>query len=326
MAVERETARGFDSLDSLVGALRASGEATRLRLLALFDDGELTVSELARILGQSQPRVSRHLKLLCDAGLLERFQEGTWVFHRLPSDDAHGGLVRFLRARVPEADPVIARDRERLAAVKRDRAERAARYFRDNAARWEEMRALYVSESEVEAALLDAIGPEPVDSLLDVGTGTGQVLALAADRIARGVGVDLSHDMLAIARVRLAEAGLRHCRARHADMYHLPFGAGSFDAAVFHMVLHFADRPAAAIAEAARVLKPRGRLFLVDFTPHDHDSLREKHAHRRLGFAGSEVAGWCRAAGLRPAAPLMLPGGALTVALWSAERAAERNA
>lgn len=307
----------FSSLDALVRALRACGESTRLRLLALFDDGELTVSELARILGQSQPRVSRHLKLLCEAGLLERFQEGTWVFHRLAPEDGHVGLARILRACVPEGDPTIARDRERLAAVKRDRAERAARYFRDNAARWDEARSLHVSESEVEAALLDAFGPGPIDSLLDIGTGTGRVLALAADRIARGVGIDLSHEMLEIARVRLAEAGLRQCRARHADMYDLPFAAASFDAVVFHMVLHFADRPAAAIAEAARVLKPDGRLFLVDFAPHDRDSLRETHAHRRLGFSDPEVTGWLRAAALRPAAPRRLPGGAITVVLWS---------
>lgn len=307
------------SLDLLLNALRAAGEITRLRLLALCADDELTVTELAQILGQSQPRVSRHLKLLCEAGLLERFQERTWVFYRMAPDEAGGGLARLLGARIPGDDPTVMRDRERLDAVRRARAARAARYFRDNAARWDELRALYVSEREVEAALLDAAGS--AGALLDVGTGTGRVLELAADRIERGVGVDLSHEMLEVARVRLAGAGLRHCRVRHADMYNLPFSAASFDTAVLHMVLHFADRPAEAIAETARVLKPGGRLILVDFAPHDRESLREDHAHRRLGFAEREVADWCRAAGLNPAAPHRLPGGTLTVVLWRAERA-----
>lgn len=308
------------SLASLLNALRAAGEISRLRLLALCADGELTVTELAQILGQSQPRVSRHLKRLCEAGLLERFQERTWVFYRLAPDDAGGGLARLLCARIPPGDSTAARDRERLGAVKRARAERAARYFRDNAARWDELRALHVSEAEVEAALLDALGEGPIRALLDVGAGTGRILERAAGRIARGVGVDLSHEMLALARVRLAEAGLSHCQLRHADMYSLPFADAAFDAVIFHMVLHYADAPADAIAEAARVLEPDGRLILVDFAPHDRESLREEHAHRRLGFSEPEVANWCRAAGLRPAPVRLLPGNALTVALWSATR------
>ena len=310
------------SLASLLNALRAAGETTRLRLLALCADGELTVTELAQILGQSQPRVSRHLKRLCEAGLLERFQERTWVFYRLAPDEAGGGLARLLCARIPPGDPTAARDRERLGVVKRARAARAARYFRDNAARWDELRALHVSEAEVEAALLDALGEGPIRALLDVGAGTGRILERAAGRIARGVGVDLSHEMLALARVRLAEAGLSHCQLRHADMYSLPFADAAFDAVVFHMVLHYADAPADAITEAARVLEPGGRLILVDFAPHDRESLREEHAHRRLGFSDPEVANWCRAAGLRPAPARLLPGGPLTVALWSATREA----
>ena len=308
------------SLDRLLNALRAAGEITRLRLLALCADGELTVTELTRILGQSQPRVSRHLKLLCEAGLLERFQEGTWAFYRLAPDEAGGEIARLLCTQLADDDPTVARDRARLSDVKRARAERAARYFRDNAVRWDELRALYVSESEVEAALLDAIGRGRRESLLDIGTGTGRILELAADRFRRGVGVDLSYEMLQLARVRLADAALHHCQARHADMYRLPFADESFDTAVCHMVLHFADAPADAIAEAARVLKPGGCLILVDFAPHDYETLRSEHAHRRLGFAEREVAAWCRASGLQPRAPCLLPGDPLTVALWSAER------
>ncbi len=311
-----------ESTEPLLNALRAAGEHTRLRLLALCTDGELTVTELAHILGQSQPRVSRHLKRLCDANLLERFQERTLAFYRLAPDETGGRLARLISAQIPAGDPLIARDRERLQSVRRERAARAARYFRENAQRWDEVRALYVAEREVEAALLELIGGGGIPAFLDIGTGTGRILELAAARFSHGVGVDLSPEMLTIARVRLADARLRHCHARHADMYALPFANGSFDTVVFHMVLHFADRPAEAIAEAARVLKPGGRMILVDFMPHDQEILRQAHAHCRLGFAEREVAAWCRAAGLQSASPHLLPGNPITVALWSADRAA----
>ena len=307
------------SLDALLSGLRAAGESTRLRLLALCAEGELTVSELTQILGQSQPRVSRHLKLLCESGLLERHQERTWVFYRLVQPEAGGRLAQSLIALLPRADSTLALDRERLEAVKRARAERAARYFRDNAARWDEIRALYVPESEVEAAVLAAFGDGPRGDLLDIGTGTGRILELLAPHFERGVGIDQSHEMLDLARVRIEQHGLRHCQVRHGDMYNLPFAGASFDAVTFHMVLHFADNPTAALAEAARVLRPGGRLVLVDFAPHDQEFLREEHAHRRLGFAESEVAAWCRTVGLVPARAARLAGAPLTVVVWTAE-------
>ncbi len=307
------------SLDHLLNGLRAAGESTRLRLLALCAHGELTVTELTQILGQSQPRVSRHLKVLCEAGLLERYQECTWVFYRLAEPQKGGQLAETLVALLPTGDPTLELDRERLEAVKRARAERAARYFRDNAGRWDEIRALYVPESEVEAALNELLGDHPMRDLLDVGTGTGRVLELLAPQLEHGVGIDLSHEMLEIARVRLEQAGLRHCQVRHGDMYSLPFASGSFDAVVFHMVLHYADNPAGALAEAARVLCSGGRLVMVDFAPHDQEFLREAHAHRRLGFSEPEVASWCRSVGLAPHQPVRLPGEPLTVVLWSAD-------
>ncbi len=306
------------SLDHLLNALRAAAESTRLRLVALCAEGELTVTELTQILGQSQPRVSRHLKLLCEAGLLERYQERTWVFYRLAQPMVSGRLAETLVGLLPADDPTLVRDRERLAAVKSVRADRAARYFRENAGRWDEIRALYVPENEVEAALLAAIGDQPIGNLLDIGTGTGRVLELLAPRIEHGVGIDLSHEMLEAARVRLNARALRHCQVRHGDMYNLPFAGASFDAVVFHMVLHFADNPLAAMAEAARVLKPGGRLLLVDFAPHDQEFLRDEHAHRRLGFAETEVAAWCETVGIVGAEPIRLPGNPLTVCLWSA--------
>ncbi|MFP6759586.1 MAG: metalloregulator ArsR/SmtB family transcription factor [Alphaproteobacteria bacterium] len=306
------------SLDHLLNALRAAAESTRLRLVALCAEGELTVTELTQILGQSQPRVSRHLKLLCEAGLLERYQERTWVFYRLAQPMVSGRLAETLVGLLPADDPTLVRDRERLDAVKSVRADRAARYFRDNAGRWDEIRALYVPENEVEAALLAAVGDQSIGGLLDIGTGTGRILELLAPRVEHGVGLDLSHEMLEAARVRLNARALRHCQVRHGDMYNLPFAADSFDAVVFHMVLHFADNPLAAMAEAARVLKPGGRLLLVDFAPHDQEFLRDEHAHRRLGFAETEVAAWCETVGIVGAEPIRLPGNPLTVCLWPA--------
>ena len=307
-------------MEELLGGLRGAGEPTRLRLLSLCDHAELTVSELTQILGQSQPRVSRHLKLLCDSGLLDRFREGTWAFYRLSEQGGCAHLARTLVDLIPVDDPTLARDLERLEAVKRARAEAAAEYFRANAAQWDEIRSLYVSEANVEQMLLDLFRDDGINHFLDIGTGTGRILEVFGDRVERGIGIDLSHEMLAIARANLERAGLRHCQVRHADMYNLPFPNDSFDAVTIHQVLHFADAPAAAIAEAARVLRPGRQLVVVDFAPHDLEFLRAEHAHRRLGFGDEEVAGWCRAAGLEIADTRHLKGDPLTVSVWSARR------
>jgi ubiquinone/menaquinone biosynthesis C-methylase UbiE len=307
-------------MEHLLGALRAVAEPTRLRLLVLCARGELTVTELTQILGQSQPRVSRHLKLLCEAGLLDRFREGSWVFYRLHDASALSGLARHLVAACGEDDPTVALDLQRLQAIKRQRADHASAYFRENAAQWDQIRSLYIDEREVEAALVDIIaGADPRD-LLDIGTGTGRMLEVLAPRVERALGIDQSREMLAAARVNLERAGLENGLVRLGDMYRLALPDNSFDAAVVHQVLHYADRPAAAIAEAARVLRPNGLLVIVDFAPHELEFLRDRHAHRRLGFADSEVAEWCRAAGLDPAPPDRLPGEPLTVVIWTARR------
>jgi ArsR family transcriptional regulator len=303
----------------LLTGLRAAGEATRLRLLSLCARGEFTVSDFTQILGQSQPRVSRHLKLLCDAGLVDRFREGTWAFYRLAERADGGTLSRTLADLISDDDPDVARDLERLADVKATRLEAADKYFRANASQWDEIRSLYVPEQDVESALSKIFDSLEINEFLDIGTGTGRMLELFGRRVVKGTGVDLSREMLAVARAKLDAAGLGNCQVRHADMYTLPIPSHSIDAVTVHQVLRYVDDPQSAIREAARVLRPGGRVAVVDFAPHDIEELRDQHAHRRLGFAHDEVAGWFKSAGLSPGDPIDLSGDPLTVTIWSAD-------
>ncbi len=312
-------------MDTLLMGLRAAAEATRLRILVLCAHGELSVSDLTAILGQSQPRVSRHLKLLCEAGLLDRFREGTYAWFRLAERGACADLARTLVDLIPPDDTALALDLKRLEALKRTRAAAAAAYFSENAARWDEIRSLHIADSEVEQALAALLPEGRIGDLLDLGTGTGRILAVLADRAQRAVGIDLSREMLAVARANLDRAGLRHAQVRQGDLYQLPLADASFDVAVMHQVLHFLEEPAAALAEAARVLRPGGRLLIADFAPHDLATLRTDHAHRWPGFSDAEVTGWLRLAGLDCEAPVALPGDKLTVTIWPARRRADAS-
>jgi len=311
-----------DATRNLLAALRAAADPTRLRLLALCDGTELTVGELVGIVGQSQPRVSRHLRILVDAGLLERFREGAFVFHRLAASEPGATAARRILAMVPGDDATFSADARRLSAVKAHRARIANAYFRRNAGEWDRLRSLYVDERDIEAAVGDLLAGVPGGDLLDVGTGTGRMLEVLAPRFRQAHGIDLSREMLAVARANLERANLDNCSIRHADMYRLPFGEASFDAVTIHQVLHYAEEPAEAIAEAARVLRPGGVLLVVDFAPHDLENLRSEHAHRRLGFDDSEVGAWCAAAGLEAEDIVHLPGGPLTVTVWKASHPA----
>jgi ArsR family transcriptional regulator len=275
---------------------------------------------LTKILGQSQPRVSRHLKLLVEAGLLQRFREGAWAFYRLADKGPDGALARILVDQVSLDDGSVARDSERLEAVRAERAARAAAFFRENAAGWQEIRRLYINDREVESALLELLPKSEIDALLDIGTGTGRILEVFGDSIRRGVGVDLSHEMLSVARVNLEQRGLTHCQVRLGDMGQLPLSDERFGAVTFHLALHYADEPAHAIAEAARYLAPGGRMVVVDFAPHQERSLQTERAHRWLGFDDAEIDTWFRSAGLVSGRTIRLPGSPLTINLWSAER------
>jgi ubiquinone/menaquinone biosynthesis C-methylase UbiE/DNA-binding transcriptional ArsR family regulator len=305
----------------LTTTLKAAGEATRLRILALLAEAELTVSDLTEILRQSQPRLSRHLRLLAEARLVERFREGSWAFFRLGEHGGDADIARSLIGRLDPDDPVIARDRERLAAVRSTRAAAAQNYFRRHAAQWDRIRKLHVADAAVEDAIRTALAGKPMRALLDLGTGTGRMLELFAADIERGLGLDLSHDMLALARERLDRGGLRHCSVRQGDIYDLALPRDSFDVVIIHQVLHFLDDSARAIREAARVLRPGGFLLVVDFAPHDLEFLREEHAHRRLGFAAETMTQWLEAAGLDVLRQQMLPPGPegkIAVSLWLA--------
>ncbi len=308
-------------LDGILGCLKATAETTRLRLLALFTKGELTVTEVTQILRQSQPRVSRHLKLMSEAGLIERIKEGSWVFYRLAEEGPARAIAQKLSELLPWDDASLKRDVERLEDVRKLRQENAQAYFASNAAEWDRLRALHIPEELVEGALLDLIGSAQVPAYLDLGTGTGRILELVSSRAARAVGVDMNAEMLALARARIERAALNHVQVRRGDLFQLPYGERSFDLITLHQVLHYLEDPSAAVVEAARVLRPGGKVVIVDFAPHALEFLREDHQHRRLGFADKEVAQWCKSAGLSLSATRAFPprgASGLTVVVWLA--------
>jgi ubiquinone/menaquinone biosynthesis C-methylase UbiE len=309
----------------LADRFQALADPTRLRIVALLRLMELSVGELAQVLGQSQPRVSRHLKILADAGVLERRKEGSWVFLTLAEADRVEPLFVLTDNWADAAtEALFASDAARTESIRAERAEAANRYFAGHAEVWDQIRSLHVAESEVERAIDGALGTRPLGRFVDIGTGTGRMIELFGPRAAHAVGIDRSSDMLRLARVKLAAAGIQSS-LRQGDMYALPLADGSADSVIIHQVLHYAHSPAAAIAEAARVLAPGGALLVVDFAAHGREELRDSDAHIRLGFEDEVMAGWFAAVGLEVDQVQHLEGGELTVTLWRGSKVGVRQ-
>ena len=311
----------------MLDRLRAAGEPTRLRILALLRERDLSVGEIVQVLSLSQPRLSHHLKALTGAGLVERLPEGSFVFYRAASRGDGRIFLDSLFGQLGDEVPEFHRDAERLAEVSETRAASAQAYFSSVADNWDAIRSLHYPNEAIEQTLLDIAGPGPFRHVVDFGTGTGRMLALFAPRAREAEGIDLSHHMLNIARANLERDGSPVARVRQGDVTAAPFDDASADLVIIHQVLHYVDAPNRVIAEAARILEPGGRLLVVDFAPHDLEFLRTEHGHHRLGLSADAMNAWTQAAGLRLSAPHVfepLPGNAqgLTVNIWAAEKPA----
>ena len=312
------------SADMGLIALRAMSEPTRLRILMLLATGELTVKDLTVVLGQSQPRISRHLKLMHEAGLLARVQEGSWVYVRLADASRQSGLLQALLGQFDPADGDFRRDRERAEAIRQERVERAQTFFARHAGQWDRLRALHADEAKVEARISKLLDVSSGGLLVDMGTGTGRVLELLADRYDRALGIDTNQEMLAYARARMQGPRFAHVQVRQGDISNLNLGDRTASTVIMHQVLHYLAEPSRAIAEAARILAPGGTLLIVDFAAHTVDRLRDEFAHQRLGFSEQQMLSWLNDAGLFLNAHEELPPTAasnregLTVAFWRA--------
>ena len=304
----------------LLDIFRALADPSRLRIVQLLRAMELSVGEIAQVLGQSQPRVSRHIKVLVDAGLALKRREGSSIFLTCAPSSFAVPLFNLLDA-APEQDDITSADRERLSAVRAERSAAAERWFAANAADWDKIRSLHVPEAEVEAAMAAMLGGK-LGRLIDIGTGTGRILELLGPAAEQAIGIDRSPEMLRLARAKLDGLGYE---LRQGDINALQLADRSADTITLHQVLHFLPAPASAIAECARLLDNDGTLLIVDFASHEREELRIDHAHARLGFSDEQVAGWLASAGLRLAETRALAGGALTIKLWRGERRAARD-
>ena len=316
--------------DPIVDALKAAGEPTRLRILALLRRGDLAVGELVQILEQSQPRLSHHLKTLTNAGLVERLPEGAWVFYRARSKDWAGRILQAIFAEIDTDAAPFRGDRQALQTVRQTRAQSAESYFSEIAADWDRLRALHYPEADIERAILDLIADQRFDRIVDLGTGTGRMLTLLAPFAQEAEGLDLSHHMLTVARANLNRAEVRNARVRQGDVTDTPFETNSADLVVVHQVLHYLENPEDVLAEASRILRPGGRLLLIDFAPHDLEFLREAQGHRRLGIREDDMIEWTDIAGLELQAPLRFEPPAsldqgLSVLIWTATRPANQQ-
>ena len=313
--------RAASGFDDVVAQLKAAAEPSRLRLLALLTKSQLSVNEITEVLGQSQPTVSRQLKVLTDAGLVERSPEGSWVFYRVPDEGSAAAFARRIVEELSDGDPALTADEAALDNVRQARSAAAAEYFAENAEQWEKLRSLHGGNADTERAMLAMTGDEPISRLLDIGTGTGRMLELFAPLADRAVGLDVSHGMLSIARANLNKPGLEHTSVRHGNLYQPPFDDGSFDFVVLHQVLHYLENPAQAFERVSGLLTPGGRVLIADFAPHALEQLRAEHEHRRLGIHGEELVQWANRAGLsieqdKTLHPPIAQSESLIVRLW----------
>lgn len=318
--------------DMVIDAIfKALADPTRLRIARLLSAMELAVGELAQVLGQSQPRVSRHVGILCDAGLAERRREGSWVFLRSAGgagDDpvlaALDRLLAIAEAENVEFAQVCADDRRKLAAIRKAREDSAGEYFARHAGEWDELRALHTPDRQVEETLVEALSPNsigaPLGSVLDIGTGTGRMAELFADHAEKITALDRNLEMLRVARAKLQHLPAAQVDLVQGDFADLPFPAASFDTLLLHQVLHFAPDPSLPLAEAARVARPGARIAIVDFAAHDREELRDRHQHARLGFSDRQMRDLLRASGFTPSDPIALDGGELVVKIWIGKR------
>ena len=313
-------------MSAAIDIFRALADPTRLRIVHLLRAMELAVGEIAQVAGQSQPRVSRHVRILAEAGLVERRKEGNWVFLRLARTAGVAPFLALLDQLRPSPSERLWQEADlaRLAAVRADRARAAESYFAEHAEEWDAIRSLHVAEADVEAAMTALLTSEPIGQMLDIGTGTGRMIELfgpAADHV---TALDRSPDMLRLARAKLPEDATGKYALTLGDFSDLPLETESSDTILLHQVLHYAQAPELVIAEAARVARIGGRVLIADFAPHEREELRVRDQHSRLGFSDDQIQAWFARAGLDLERVESLPGQELTVQLWLAGRRGAR--
>ena len=305
-------------MEKLLQGLRAAAEPTRLRIIALCGHAELSVTELVMILGQTQPRVSRHLKLLVEGGLLQRNKEGNRAYYRLSTEAEGADLARMLNDLMPGEDEVHALDLSRLSSVKADRVRYAESFLDPYSQEIIELRGMWPPDEVIDKCILALLKDRSIQNLLDLGTGAGRILRTIAPFVVKGTGIDNSLEMLSIARARLDQEGIKNCQVRVGDMYRLPFKKNSFDLITINSLLRYADEPKKVIAEAARVLEKKGALLIVDLAAHDLSALRDEYGHSWLGFSETEMVEMLSEENLTADRVKHIDGQKLNVCIWLA--------
>lgn len=314
-------------MDHILNIFRALADPTRLRIMLLLQKMELAVGELAQILNQSQPRISRHIRILDEAGLAERRKEGSWVFLKPGPASELEILGRIFRSSKVAKSEQAMQDQAQLALVRKARAEMAEQYFSAHAEEWDAIRSLHLPEAEVERAMLALMRDAQLGKMLDIGTGTGRMVELFGPSAISIIALDKSPEMLRLARAKLLESEaengsnlVQKTELKQGDFNQLPVANSAVDSVILHQVLHYAQHPEAVLAEVSRVLKSDGIVLIADFAAHDREDLRTEHAHARLGFSDDSMKRWLSASKLELLQTRTLDGGELTVKIWVARK------